>query len=525
MRKGFTLVELLAVIVVLGVIALITFPIVSNSMANAKQKAYDSQVSFITESARKWSIDNTSSLSETKAISVKISTLISAGYITKTKDGVLYNPMDDTKTMSGCVIIKYSSSYNQYVYNYSEECAIPVYTDSSGANAPDLLDKMVAVKYDGTNWVAADTTQEWYNYGTKNWANAVVLNTGVTKTVGDTINIDTEVAQMYVWIPRYKYTIFNGNNGSVPVQEITVEFETGIAKTGSVHCNETLGTQSTSEDCGTVTNNSSTYTHPAFTFGTQELTGIWVGKFENSAPTATSDTVQVVKILPNVVSWRSATVSTFNTSIKNIKTDYAMANSDTHMMKNMEWGAVAYLKQSQYGLGIPDIGINNNNTYKTGCGAASGSAAAATCDAYNTVNGQKASTTGTIYGIYDMSGGAWEYVMGNMINSSGTFYSSSAGFSTNPESKYYNAYSYDASSNITHSRGKLGDATKETLATYGNTTGGWNGDYARFPYSTTSWFVRGGYCSNGASAGVMSFSCSSGYAGSNYAARSVITAQ
>lgn len=164
MRKGFTLVELLAVIVVLGVIALITFPIVSNSMANAKQKAYDSQVSFITESARKWSIDNTSSLSETKAISVKISTLISAGYITKTKDGVLYNPMDDTKTMSGCVIIQYSSSYNQYVYNYSEECAIPVYTDSSGANAPELTTNAIPVIYNGTDWVYADVYAKWYDY-------------------------------------------------------------------------------------------------------------------------------------------------------------------------------------------------------------------------------------------------------------------------------------------------------------------------------------------------------------------------
>ena len=30
-----------------------------------------------------------------------------------------------------------------------------------------------------------------------------------------------------------------------------------------------------------------------------------------------------------------------------------------------------------------------------------------------TGKGVGASTTGTIYGVYDMSGGAWEYVMGN----------------------------------------------------------------------------------------------------------------
>ena len=64
------------------------------------------------------------------------------------------------------------------------------------------------------------------------------------------------------------------------------------------------------------------------------------------------------------------------------------------MIKNMEWGAVAYLKQSQYGLEDVDIAINNNGTtYYTGGGAS---------NAYKDNITQ--STTGNIYGVYDMSG-------------------------------------------------------------------------------------------------------------------------
>ncbi len=39
------------------------------------------------------------------------------------------------------------------------------------------------------------------------------------------------------------------------------------------------------------------------------------------------------------------------------------------MMKNMEWGAVAYLKQSKYGLGTANITVNSNSSNYTGGGS------------------------------------------------------------------------------------------------------------------------------------------------------------
>ena len=372
--------------------------------------------------------------------------------------------------------------------------------DNSGANKPVLYTNMIPVVYDGTKWLYSDGTQtNWYNYTDKQWANAVVLNSGVTKNVGDEVT-EEDVALWYVWIPRYKYTIFNGNNESAAAQLINVTFESGTNRTGTVTCSDNADG---SETCSTITNGTSTYTHPAFKFGNTELTGFWVGKFEVSGSTS------AITVKPNVTSLRSQTVSSFFTAIQNVKTTYGINNADSHMMKNMEWGAVAYLKQSKYGLGTTDIADNKSSSYYTGGG---------TSDAYKTNVAQ--STTGNIYGVYDMSGGSWEFVMGNMKNSSNAFYSFNAGFTTAPDAKYYDSYKYD-SNKTSHARGKLGDATKETLATFGKTSGGWYSDYAYFPASYEPWFVRGGV---GAGAGVFNFTPNNGIGGGP-SARAVLSAQ
>ncbi len=391
--------------------------------------------------------------------------------------------------------------------------------DNSGANKPVLYTNMIPVVYDGTKWLYSDGTQtNWYNYTDKQWANAVVLNSGVTKNVGDEVT-EEDVALWYVWIPRYKYTIFNGNNGSATAQLINVTFESGTNRTGTVTCTDNADG---SETCSTITNGTSTYTHPAFKFGNTELTGFWVGKFEisttdsacnSSASSVNCNKVLTMTIKPNVSSWRYATISNHFTSIQNAKTTYGINNADSHMMKNMEWGAVAYLKQSKYGLGTTDIAVNTNSNFYTGGG---------TSDAYKTNVAQ--STTGNVYGVYDMAGGAWESVMGNMKNSSNAFYSSNAGFTTAPDAKYYDSYKYDSSSNTTHARGKLGDATKETLTTFGNISGGWYSDYACFPVLSGTWFSRGGIYGDGTNAGVFNSSNSHGGGYINISARAVVSA-
>ena len=417
--------------------------------------------------------------------------------------------------------------------------------DKSGANKPVLSDNMIPVYYDETKsvWKKADVKNidsdyRWYDYNNKIWANAVTVTEKnrskyLEATSGTEIPMD-DINTMWVWIPRYTYTYLNTNTP----EEIKIKFEKGTNSSGTISCTDTAtGTSSTSEECTDTTNGSlkagtSTYTHPAFWWdkndnSTREsgegLSGIWVGKFETG-------TDQIIK--PNVVSLRETTVSTFYTNIYNMRStgnNFGFSGADeTHMMKNMEWGAVAYLAHSKYGRctdgTCEEVTKNNCNSYITGIGGDTGTQSSTTCttdaNKYNGEKGVLASTTGNVYGIYDMNGGAFEYVMGNLANSSGEMYSSSSGFSTYPNKRYYDKYSYGTSS-TEYTRGKLGDASIEMIPT--GASGNWYSDHAYFPNSSNSWFLRGGLYYNGSNAGLFNFSGFDGDANRNYSTRAVIS--
>ena len=377
-------------------------------------------------------------------------------------------------------------------------------------NPPVLYANMVPIKYENNKWVVADTSQKWYDYYNKQWANAVILNRGTTKSVGQEVT-EENVALWYVWIPRYKYTIFNGQSGvSSNEQVIKVSFEKNTNRTGTVTCVDDFSVSERSEVCtdstyGSVTNFKSTYTHPAFKFGSTELTGFWFGKFELSGSSS------YVKMVPNASSYTGANMGTYFNAVKRVESTYGITNADSHVIKNMEWGAVAYLKQSKFGQGATEVTINTK--VYTGGG---------TGDAYKTNVSQ--STTGNIYGVYDMNGGYWDNAMGIVLNSSNTFSSRSTGLSSSLDPKYYDKYKYGSST--VQARGKLGDATRETMKTYGTTRGGWYSDFADFPYGTSSIMItRGGRYANGANAGEFALDYMTGAGGYNNTSRGSITAK
>ena len=343
------------------------------------------------------------------------------------------------------------------------------YNASKGVNTPKLGSGMTPIKWNGSSWVnTTGSDKDWYDYTSKKWANA-----------------KTSDGSMWVWIPRYAYSITSGYHSS-SAGNIEVEFMKGLT-------NETSTGRRTFQNSSGQGNWN---IHPAFNYG-QSVSGLWVAKFEASSVQGNSNsssgdnvTSKTLQVKPGVASWRYIEIGNIYTVCKNYNSAL-----NSHMMKNDEWGAVAYLSKSKYGKNA-EVTINNNSSYYTGGGSG---------NAYVSNVGQ--STTGTVYGVYDMSGGAWEYVAGYVNNGNGnlTSYGSSL---VNGDAKTKNVYSKGSSDNATNNynanSGKYGDAVYETSASGSDTTS-WYGDYSYFPNTDWPFFKRGGAYNDGTGAGVFCF--------------------
>ena len=473
--------------------------------------------------------------------------------------------------------------------------------NNSNVNIPNLKEGMIPVKWNATNktWEVADKNNagnDWYDYSTdsKKWANVVTVkencSNGKTRTdylsagVGTPIPED-DITTMFVWIPRYSYYVKSGyHENANGTGEFAIKFLIGTSDR-IIDAPEGQNTAIRTSNTNGETNGGKYVVHPAFTADTdlggtgEEITGFWVGKFEASnytseynnrnisASTTDQDILQGcgdkknVTIRPNVTSWRAIEVNDIFTVSQNMSKDeakiYGFNSSEltTTMMQNSQWGAVAYLAQSEYGnmqkstdetSGIWNNSYNegftydSNNSYKmdnrsvtlTGMSgnsrdnytnyyskvvdgskkdngdsieitytninndATTGSTYTNTFYRYYTENGQKASTTRNIYGIYDMSGGSWEYMANYLGSVTGNQFVSK--FLT-IESKYQTPYAgtgatdstVDRTKNYEANKEKYGDAIWET-SNGCNGQYSWNADFSYFPYTSGPFFLRGG---------------------------------
>jgi hypothetical protein len=438
-----------------------------------------------------------------------------------------------TSTRTRCQI-NFVSKYNEPLLNGTD---------------PVLSEGLIPVTIDNNGIVKkASLGSKWYSYQEKQWANAVILlDSSIVYADGETIP-ESNIESYFVWIPRYKYKIFN--DGNYPTQTGTLTNNTLPSKAQEIEV--IFENKNTSVSNGSTVG--SFLTHPAFT--SFDTNGMWVGKFETGYKGSTSkesaeknvNEPGSVQIKPNVNSWRSIQVANAFYTSYDYKRDY-----NSHMMKNTEWGAVAYLSHSKYG-NMSSVRINNNSNYVTGyasvkeptCGYTGTNeecnkygAESSVTQPYNTSVGYLASTTGNISGVYDMSGGAIDYVMGVLIDVDGkpisgrsNKYNSgfngrfkcptcendtsgltelTTGINFPSDTRYYDTYAY-ADNDETYTRRILGDATGEmgpfATATYGiqnRQIGSWYADESTFIYSTQPWFGRGEYFILGSSAGVFSF--------------------
>lgn len=120
-KDGFTLVELLAVIVIIGITYLIIFPSVTSFIDKSKEKSYNIQVDLIKKASKKWVADNTDELLKNDPyhlnnINLTLTTLKKEGYL---QEMFIENPKNK-KIMTGCVVVSYQSNKNQYEYTYED---------------------------------------------------------------------------------------------------------------------------------------------------------------------------------------------------------------------------------------------------------------------------------------------------------------------------------------------------------------------------------------------------------------------
>ena len=327
-------------------------------------------------------------------------------------------------------------------------------------NSPKLMSGLNPIKFsepddskEGQTIQTNKSDINWYDYDTKKWANA-----------------QTEDGSMWVWIPRYAYKI-NKSNQTFDVVFLVGTTDNYYDKDGKL---QTAKRQTSETDIPDATKDY--VVHPAFTNESnigyvnggwkKELTGIWVSKFEagyaggNNTATVKDSSVSYSEVVSNYygtntekVKIKYPTFQGLTYSMNLISTSDAFdiskalvengniyglnSSTDSHLIKNSEWGAVAYLGQSKYGLDEVEICMNNanlNDTTKsvyaiTGCSGKSSKEKQilTTVEKINSrtqediyvwtqKNGTKASSTGTIYGVYDMAGGAWERTTGLINN-------------------------------------------------------------------------------------------------------------
>lgn len=377
------------------------------------------------------------------------------------------------------------------------------------------------IQMESENGTKNSAPSNWYDYtqGVNHWANV--------KTTGGGNDC------YWVWIPRYAYKV---PTRSSKAETIEIKF---LKDDTNIPIGETTEITNTTPTPGTWV------VHPAFTNegngGFGNLTGIWVAKFEASSSIADdltnltnaqivekiandggsdADTDLKVRVIPNVTSWRGITVNNIFTVCRNLtETGNSLENTsklNSHMMKNTEWGAVAYLSRSVYGKNGEvwnNPYYNNTTNYSpiTGlCGNKTNGKDNATTNMsntvkYNEIGGGNASTTGNVYGIYDMAGGAWEYVAGYLSEITAlTNYTTLA--SADPKYKdVYAGTSSNGTTNYNANTGKYGDAVYETSSSGNSGTGSWDSSNSGFPDSSSPVFVRGGHAYDGSSAGVFAF--------------------
>jgi len=181
-KKGFTLVELIAVIVILAFLALIGIPAYNSIRSRTLQKQYDNLVILIETTSEKYASANGVSL-------INVEELINEGLL-ETDDGkYIYDPRD--KKILNCYLIEVTYDKGKYNAEFLEEASFASEDDN-------VCDLNTARAFSGDiNIVIKDLATGRTDYAYNEWINAT---SGVELSVDRTNMAATEVIDKYKWL-------------------------------------------------------------------------------------------------------------------------------------------------------------------------------------------------------------------------------------------------------------------------------------------------------------------------------------
>ncbi len=450
---------------------------------------------------------------------------------------------------------EYEDELNKYVSgNVKTLQADGSWNNTKKVNSPQLMYGMTGIYWDESGKeteVNADNQDNWYDYSKQEWANAVTKDS------------DGNITAYWVWIPRYAYKIESGRYTST-AGKISVKFLQGTSNKDGNNTEisqtypETTGeTMSAYVVHPSFTDGSEKGKNNHFMNGEwdKEIPGYWVAKyaagFQECTQTVSSDgtiiepTINIANVKYSDKYYTSyyeefkvnALSQDFsNTAYSNQKLSYPVFKpltyaynmistgdaytisqeiakasnfyglnsnkTDSHQMKNSEWGAVAYLTQSIYGRNGVEVTANKQNLNNLN----SKLIYAVTGYSGKTPNGVSASSTNNMSGIFDLGGCVWEHVSAYISNGSISINNYGASYANlnvnengykNWNTKYVTVYPYDLTDtgsnygNLKSTVYGFGDAILET-SYRANNTNSWNKEYSNYMVRSCtifeSWF-------------------------------------
>jgi len=164
-KKGFTLIELVVIIVLIGVVSLIAVPITLNVVKSSKQKAYEEIVSNIENAAYNYSLYNELEYNPLYR-TLEVSTIQTAGYL---PNETIIDPRTDEE-LSGCVLYRWDSDVSQYDFVYQDEClpsslnpevVINVVNDNNLPWMNEYIQLELTGEYDGFKYCVGENNCEY----------------------------------------------------------------------------------------------------------------------------------------------------------------------------------------------------------------------------------------------------------------------------------------------------------------------------------------------------------------------------